>query len=215
MALSAVLFDLDYTLAVPNRDRQTLLDEATAAAGVGPIDRSAYLDAHATGRATETRTPLFETLVEDGDPEAVAGAYRAAVEDALVPVPGAAELVADLRERYRVGLLTDGPSRAQRGKLEALGWTDSFDAVVVTGELGTAKPDPRAFAEALDRLGADPSEAVHVGDHPEADVRGAREAGLAAVQVLTNRFERVAADAHVDRDGLGPQLRAVLAARSG
>jgi len=211
MAIRAVVFDLDYTLAVPERDRQTLLDEATAVAGVRSIDRQEYLDAHGADLASETRAPIFDALVEGGDPVELASAYRRAVEGALVPIEGAETLISDLRESYRVGLLTDGPTRAQWGKLETLGWTDSFDAVVVTGALPAGKPDPRAFEAILDALGVAPGETVLVGDHPEADVRGAAAVGMVAVQVLDGRHGRVPeADAAVDRDRLGEGLRDLL-----
>ncbi|MFT4923337.1 MAG: putative hydrolase of the HAD superfamily [Haloarculaceae archaeon] len=211
MTLSAVIFDLDYTLAVPDQDRQTLLDEATTAAGVRDIDRQEYLDVHGADLAGETRAPIFDALVEDGDPEQVALAYRTAIEDALVPVEGVAELVADLREQYQVGVLTDGPVRAQWGKLETLGWTDCFDAVVVTGSLPAGKPDRRTFDAILEDLGVAADEAVHIGDHPEADVRGASAAGLLAVQVLDGRFERSPeADAYVEQATLAADLRDLL-----
>lgn len=211
MTLAAVAFDLDYTLAVPERDRQTVLDEATAAAGVRDIDRREYLDVHASDRATETRAPIFEVLVDDGDPEAVTQAYRRAIEDALVPVPGIAELLTDLRQRYRVGLLTDGPVRAQQGKIETLGWQDLFDAVVVTGALSAGKPDSVAFETLVGDLGVAPGATVYVGDHPEADIRGAKDAGMVAIQVLGDRFERAPeADAYVERDHLARQLREFL-----
>jgi REG-2-like HAD superfamily hydrolase len=56
------------------------------------------------------------------------------------------------------------------------------DAVVCSGEVGTEKPDPHIFLAACACLGVHPSEAVHVGDHPDDDVAGARAAGLAAWQ---------------------------------
>jgi putative hydrolase of the HAD superfamily len=211
MALRAVVFDLDYTLAVPDGDRQTLLDEAADAAGVRPIDRQEYLDAHAADLASETRAPIFDALLEEGDPEEVASAYRVAVEDALVPVEGVGALVRELRGSYRVGLLTDGPTRAQWGKLETLGWTDLFDAVVVTGTLPAGKPDPRTYEAILDELGVAPPETAFVGDHPEADVRGAAAAGMFTVQVLDGRRERVPeVDAAVDREHLAEGLRDLL-----
>jgi len=211
MTVRAVVFDLDYTLAVPERDRQTLLNEATDAAGVRDIDRRAYLDAHGADIASETRGPIFARLVEDGDPEAVASAYRQAVERSLVPIQGAGTLVSDLRETYRVGLLTDGPIRAQWGKLETLGWTDLFDAVVVTGGLPAGKPDPGAFRAILDDLGVAPGETVFVGDHPEADIRGAHDVGMVTIQVIDGRHERVPeADASVDCETLATDLRDLL-----
>ena len=211
MAIRAVVFDLDYTLAVPERDRQTLLDEATDAAGARSIDRQEYLEAHGADLASETRAPIFDALIEESDPVELASAYRRVVEDTLVPVAGVESLLGDLRESYGVGLLTDGPTRAQWGKLKTLGWTDSFDAVVVTGALPAGKPDPRAFEEILDALGVAPGETVFVGDHPEADVRGAATAGMVAVQVLDGRHGRVPeADAAVDRETLAGDLREFL-----
>ena len=218
MGISAVALDLDYTLAVPERDRQTLLDEATAAVGAPSFSREAYLDAHRRNLTGETREPIFADLLEDDSevaPAALAGAYRRAIDDALVPVDGAEALVSRLRENYRVGLLTDGPVRAQREKLTSLGWTDIFDAVVITGSLEAGKPDERAFGAVLDALCATPEETVYVGDHPEVDIAGARAAGLRAIHV-TNGIEGknpvAGADASVERDALSAQLPSLVAA---
>lgn len=214
--VAAVGFDLDDTLAVPERDRATILTDAVEAVDAPDISREDYLEAHREHLTAETRAPIFDALLPaDADPtaEELATAYRDAVEGALVPVPGAADLVCDLRNDYRVGLLTDGPVRAQHGKLETLGWTDLFDAVVVTGGLPAGKPDPRTFAALLDELDAEPSETVYVGDHPDADVRGALDAELRVVQVVYQGGpDRVpGVDAAVERDRLGADLLPILA----
>jgi putative hydrolase of the HAD superfamily len=70
--------------------------------------------------------------------------------------------------------------------LERTGLRPMVDAVVISAELGVAKPDPAIFRAALDRLGAAPDGAVHVGDSLEHDVAGARAAGLEAVLVARN-----------------------------
>ena len=62
--------------------------------------------------------------------------------------------------------------------LERTGLRGLVDAVVISAELGAAKPDPAIFRAALERLGATAAEAMHVGDSMEADVAGARAAGL-------------------------------------
>ena len=67
--------------------------------------------------------------------------------------------------------------------LEELGWMRYFDGVVVSAVLGVEKPDPRLFEEALEVSGVDKDRAVHVGNDPVADVRGAAEAGIATVLV--------------------------------
>jgi putative hydrolase of the HAD superfamily len=64
------------------------------------------------------------------------------------------------------------------------GLSELVDAVVTSAELGAAKPDPAIFRAALERAGGiAPSAALHVGDSLDADVAGARAAGLEAVLV--------------------------------
>jgi putative hydrolase of the HAD superfamily len=70
--------------------------------------------------------------------------------------------------------------------LERTGVRPLVDAVVVSAELGVAKPDPAIFHAALQRLGASADGAVHVGDSLEHDVAGARAAGIDAVLVARN-----------------------------
>lgn len=63
-----------------------------------------------------------------------------------------------------------------------------FDVVVASLEEGMEKPDPKIFQIALDRLGANASNTIHVGDSPLDDVQGARNAGLHAI-LLDRRIE--------------------------
>ena len=185
---AAVVFDLDYTLAVPDRDRATILADAAASVGAPPLTREEYLRAHRRNLTRETREPIFADLLEgresDAEPVEVATAYRETIAESLRPRPGVEAMLDDLRTTYRVGLLTNGPVRAQRDKLATLGWERAFDAALVTGELEAGKPDRRAFEAVLDELAVDPGEAVYVGDEIEADVFGATNAGLDAIQVL-------------------------------
>ena len=86
-----------------------------------------------------------------------------------------------LRGDYRLALVTNGASCLQREKFEASGLVDRFDAVVVSGELRSAKPDPAVYAHALEALGARPGDAVMVGDSLANDVDGPVAAGLRAI----------------------------------
>jgi putative hydrolase of the HAD superfamily len=54
----------------------------------------------------------------------------------------------------------------------------AMEAIVDSGAVGVAKPDPAIFAVALARLGRGPARCVHVGDTVYADVDGARRAGI-------------------------------------
>jgi putative hydrolase of the HAD superfamily len=72
-------------------------------------------------------------------------------------------------------------SGPQQAKLTGMGLTHYFDAVIAAGELGVAKPDPRIFRTACQRLQVRPAQAIHIGDRLDLDAIGARDAGLHAI----------------------------------
>jgi putative hydrolase of the HAD superfamily len=67
--------------------------------------------------------------------------------------------------------------------LRGAGLLEHVDAVVTSAEVGEAKPGRAIFDHALELVGAQPGEAVHVGDSLENDVAGARAAGIRPVLV--------------------------------
>ena len=72
--------------------------------------------------------------------------------------------------------------------LHALDLVGQFDFIAASARIGFEKPHPRIFRWALDQAGVEPGEALHVGDHVDADVEGARALGIGAV--LIDRVER-------------------------
>ena len=64
-----------------------------------------------------------------------------------------------------------------------------FESIVVSSEIGHAKPRPEIFAEASARLGLPAHRILHIGDNAEADLRGARDAGFQALQILRSAPE--------------------------
>lgn len=88
-------------------------------------------------------------------------------------------LVAELRPRWRTGLLTNATTRVE-ADLEQLGLTGCFDVVMNSARLGLAKPDPRVFRAAADRLGHQPEECIFVDDTP-VNVEAARATGLTGI----------------------------------
>ena len=215
MPLRAVGFDLDHTLAVPDRDRAQILAAAVDDVGAPPISREAYLRAHRDDHAAVTRSPIFaDVLPADADvsADALASAYRRRIAEAVAPIAGAMGLLDALRADYAVGLLTNGPVKAQGDKLDALGWWTAFDATLVTGQLPAGKPDGRAFDALAGALGVETNDLAYVGDEPVADVEGATAAGARAVQVVwpDGPDPHPDADAVVDRDRLAADLPDVL-----
>src|SRR5438874_6956726 len=68
-------------------------------------------------------------------------------------------------------------SNADHEHLAAWTFTVPVEFVLVSEEVGAYKPDRRVFQRALERLGLEPHEVLHVGDSDVDDVRGARMAG--------------------------------------
>ena len=102
------------------------------------------------------------------------------------------------RARIPLALITNGASDAQRGKLRALGIEHWFDAVVISGEVGIAKPDASVFGLALDKLAVERENVWHVGDSLTTDVAGANAAGLSAVWLNRSGLSRGEGDPEPD-----------------
>jgi putative hydrolase of the HAD superfamily len=94
----------------------------------------------------------------------------------------------------RLGVITNGGTTRQRGKLAALGLADRFDVVLISEADGVRKPAPEIFQRALQRCGVDASESAFVGDHPETDIGGARNAGLLPIWRHVSYWPPVAED---------------------
>lgn len=109
--------------------------------------------------------------------------FRSATLRELAPFPGTHPLLARLRGKVRLGIVTDAQLAHAEPELRATGLADSFEVVVVSAAEGFRKPDPRLFELALTALGVPARRAVYVGNDPARDVRGAREAGMRTVLV--------------------------------
>jgi HAD superfamily hydrolase (TIGR01509 family) len=198
-ALTAVFLDLDDTLFDRRRAQiqvvPVLASHFPDALGAVPQERvlAALLESDdQTMREYEAGLPLAELSLrrfvlfaellglDSGLAETMHRAYAHAYPRLDVPVDGARELVRALRPRYRLGIISNGFAQVQHAKIDTLGIGPCLDCVVLSGEVGMAKPDPRVFALALDAVGASPAQALHVGDSYRSDVAGALDAGLAA-----------------------------------
>ena len=92
----------------------------------------------------------------------------------------------NLRENYRLALVTNGAPDLQREKIQGANLTRFFHTILISGEVGSGKPDCRIFELALDALDALPSETVMVGDSLSRDILGAQRTGLKGIWL--NRY---------------------------
>lgn len=103
-----------------------------------------------------------------------------------------------LRQRYRLGIVSDAQVDHAYPELKMLGVYGFFEAVIVSAEFGYRKPDVRLFGECLRRLGVAPSEAIYVGNDTFRDVKGANDAGLKSVLIMTRYGSKDTSSARPD-----------------
>ncbi|MGW0733402.1 HAD family hydrolase [Streptomyces sp. NPDC002851] len=118
--------------------------------------------------------------------------YLAHYEAAWALFPDTVPALDALAATHRHAILSNSAAFQQERKLRTLGVRDRFEAVLCAAELGVAKPAVEAFLAACTALGLAPEEIAYVGDQPEIDARGARDAGLLGIWL--------------DRSGTGAQL---------
>ncbi|MFT4178785.1 MAG: HAD-IA family hydrolase [Thermomonas sp.] len=111
----------------------------------------------------------------DGDPGLASAAYAIffGERNRVDFYPDAMDGLRRIAARLPVAALTNG-----NADLAAIGIADLFRFQLGAREYGAAKPDAGLFHEACRRLGLQPGEVLHVGDHPHTDIAGAANAGL-------------------------------------
>ncbi len=132
---------------------------------------------------TDFNTRLFHRLGMEGEP----GPFVAILWDIFGrpenwrTFPEVEEVVEELRRRgYRLGVVSNWDPRLLP-ICDGLGLTAKMDFLLASSLAGVEKPDPRIFHLALSRAGVSPDRAIHVGDDYEADLQGARGAGIDAL----------------------------------
>lgn len=127
-------------------------------------------------------------LLDDGEVVAREERRMAAVQHAWQLFDDALPCLRALRDRgLRLAAVTNAAGQHQRGKLRALGLDAAFDALVISGEVGVAKPEAEIFHAACAALGVRVGQAVHVGDRLDLDAEGAHAAGLHGVWLDRSR----------------------------
>lgn len=151
----------------------------------------------------EYRTPLAaewvgwmlaELLVQlpPADFAALADYYDRSLLDAdpgPTLIAGAGDAVRRLARHYRLGVISDSGlsiGRTLRQFLQRDGLLGCFTCTTFSDEVGVSKPHRRIFEYTLAQLGAQPGEAVHIGDLTHSDIAGAKAIGMSAVRLTAN-----------------------------
>ncbi|WP_106396777.1 HAD family hydrolase [Actinocorallia populi] len=197
--ISAVLFDIDGTL-VDHRAAAAEAVTTTASQDGSPVadalveqwfalERDA-MDRYLAGELTFTEqrrrrvralaNEFALALSDDAAIDAWFARYLTLYENAWRPYPDARPALEALTARpgLRLGVITNGDSAQQHDKLHRTGLADLLPLVIVSSDIGEAKPSPRIFHTACAELAIPPSQALYIGDDYRTDAQAAANAGL-------------------------------------
>ncbi|MBN2591102.1 MAG: HAD family hydrolase [Sedimentisphaerales bacterium] len=87
----------------------------------------------------------------------------------------------ELKNKYKLALVTNGASDLQREKIDGSKLAKYFDVIVIAGDVGIRKPEPEIFNIVLSRIETKPNEAIMIGNALDSDIIGAQKAGIKTV----------------------------------
>jgi putative hydrolase of the HAD superfamily len=94
-------------------------------------------------------------------------------------LPGAQALIDSLSDKVPMGIITNGFTELQTVRLEKVGLKSAFFPLVISEQVGVAKPDPAIFEHALKFMDNTPKDKIlMVGDNPHSDIKGGINAGI-------------------------------------
>jgi len=94
-------------------------------------------------------------------------------------VPGAKEFIEKIKTLYKLAIITNGLPEVQKPRLQLTGMDKIFDPIVISGELGHAKPDERFFSHVHQLTGRPMKEDVLViGDSLNSHIGGGNYYGF-------------------------------------
>lgn len=133
----------------------------------------------------QLRTIRFKRLLElyrlDHPAEELSLDYRTYLGESTHMLEGARELLTDLQGKYRMGLVTNGLKEVQRPRLANTGIGEFFEFIVISDEIGVAKPHTGFFDHAYEQMdGVAKDSVLMIGDNPNADIGGALAYGFDA-----------------------------------
>jgi putative hydrolase of the HAD superfamily len=91
----------------------------------------------------------------------------------------------EISQNYQIGLLTNSPAPFVRSIMSENCLNDLFDSIVVSSEVGYAKPEHRIYDIMLSQLSISPKDALMIDDNPD-NISGAAAIGMAGIVFISN-----------------------------
>ena len=135
--------------------------------------------------AIELRKKRFADLFDvigksDLEPSEFSKAYLDNLVIKSEAYEGVVELLQSLQKKYRISLVTNGLKEVQRPRLSKLNLNQYFESIIVSDEIGSAKPDREFFEHTFLSIPNPPekSEVMIIGDNPVSDIQGGIDFGI-------------------------------------
>lgn len=138
-----------------------------------------YQDGTMTAKELQSERFSKWALQLNVPPMELASAFLASMADISKLIEGAHSLLTTIKSKKKIGIVTNGFTELQQIRLKRCGVFEYFDVLVISEEVGVAKPHPGIFDYALNKMGNPSREKVlMVGDNPETDILGGINSGL-------------------------------------
>ncbi len=187
----AIIFDLDGTLIDNYASFWCAFDTFAAEfpkifCTEDPIQRAAWIDVYYRSNRAEayqafcknynwTNAPSFDDIWK---------LWFSHYVDHTQPFPWTIDLIAYLLEKnIAIGILTNGSTIYQSKKIEVAGLCRYFNHVLISEQLGIAKPSPEPYRFMAEQLQVPIANCLFVGDTPHTDILGAKNAGMDSLLV--------------------------------
>lgn len=131
--------------------------------------------------AKELQRRRFDVWSErvNAPPENLNSAFLLAMAEICSPLNGAVSLLEALKGKVKLGIVTNGFTELQQKRLERTGLKHYFEFIVISEQVGIAKPHAGIFDYALSLMGNPKRERVlMVGDNPDSDILGGMNVGF-------------------------------------
>lgn len=122
---------------------------------------------------------LFDNFKLNADPEAFSEIYLKELGNGGYLLQGALEILTFCAGRFRIGAITNGIGNVQRSRIKKAGIDYFFETIVISNDVGIAKPDPGIFTIALENMDLyNKEEILMIGDSLSSDILGGINAGI-------------------------------------
>lgn len=190
-----LLFDLDNTLLDFTASEQHGLNQLYELHFSADIPKVAFLKTYekinqklwrqlhfGQYKAADIKTERFKQLAHNFKltkcEKRLAQDYEALLVEETTWLPGAKEAIDKLRTQYRIGIITNGISNVQKQKCQLTGISEWCSSILISEEIGLAKPDPAIFSLACKQLNSLAKDCLMFGDSLASDHQGAINSGI-------------------------------------